>query len=204
MALEDQIEKLHQAIVDLRAVIERQVSDIAGTLQGAESPHTPAPQRPTAAESLGAAKGALESPDRDADGLPWDERIHSSSKARNADGRWKAKRGVPADVVERVRAELRGGAGQTTGQVTGSAPVPAPAASQTPFTSQGPATTATGPSFDEVKVRAASCARVLGVNAGKITQLLSRFGVDRLSSLAPEFYGKFVDGLARLEQGGEP
>lgn len=204
MALEDQIEKLHQAIMDLRAVIERQVSGIAGVLQGAEAPfQRPEAQPQQAIADVGAA-AASALLDRDADGLPWDERIHSSSKARNADGRWKAKRGVPADVVERVRAELRGGAGQTTGPVTGSAPVPAPAASQAPFTSQGPATTATGPSFDEVKVRAASCARVLGVNAGKITQLLSRFGVDRLSSLAPEFYGEFVDGLARLEQGGAP
>lgn len=204
MALEDQIEKLHQAIVDLRAVIERQVSGIAGTLQGAESPlqRLETPLQQAIADVGATATSAL--PDRDADGLPWDERIHSSSKARNADGRWKAKRGVPADVVERVRAELRGGAGQTTGQAAGSAPAPAPAAPQTPFTPQGPATAAIGPSFDEVKVRAASCARTLGVNAGKITQLLSRFGVDRLSSLAPEFYGEFVDGLARLEQGGAP
>lgn len=200
MALEDQIEKLHQAIMDLRAVIERQVSGIAGTLQGAEAPlQRPEAQPQQAIADVGAA-AASALPDRDADGLPWDERIHSSSKARNADGRWKAKRGVPADVVERVRAELRGGAGQTTGP----APTPAPATPQTPFTPQGPAIPASGPSFDEVKVRAASCARVLGVNAGKITQLLSRFGVDRLSSLAPEFYGEFVDGLARLEQGGAP
>ena len=44
----------------------------------------------------------------DADGLPWDERIHAGTKRKNADGRWTAKRGVnDAAFVARVIAELR-------------------------------------------------------------------------------------------------
>lgn len=45
--------------------------------------------------------------DVDAKGLPWDHRIHASSKAKNADGSWRAKRGVDAALVASVEDELR-------------------------------------------------------------------------------------------------
>lgn len=44
----------------------------------------------------------------DSRGLPWDGRIHASSKVRNADGSWRAKRGLnDGALVARVEAELR-------------------------------------------------------------------------------------------------
>ena len=46
-------------------------------------------------------------PDRDGEGLPWDRRIHSSSKAINADGRWRIARNVAPELIESVKAELR-------------------------------------------------------------------------------------------------
>lgn len=46
-------------------------------------------------------------PDVDANGLPWDERIHASTKAVNNDGSWKKRRGVAAATVTAVEAELR-------------------------------------------------------------------------------------------------
>lgn len=46
-------------------------------------------------------------PERDANGLPWDERIHSGTKALNADGTWRTKRGVDKALVAEVEAELR-------------------------------------------------------------------------------------------------
>jgi hypothetical protein len=45
--------------------------------------------------------------DVDKDGLPWDARIHAESKAKNADGSWRAKRKVDPAVVTAVTAELR-------------------------------------------------------------------------------------------------
>ena len=45
--------------------------------------------------------------DRDADGLPWDERIHASTKGRNADGTWKKRRNVNAEYKKLVEQELR-------------------------------------------------------------------------------------------------
>jgi len=46
----------------------------------------------------------------DSAGYPWDERIHSSSQAINADGTWRLKRGVDLVLVTQVREELRGAA----------------------------------------------------------------------------------------------
>lgn len=44
----------------------------------------------------------------DSAGLPWDARIHASTRTKlKADGRWKQKRGVDVAIVEAVEAELR-------------------------------------------------------------------------------------------------
>ena len=37
--------------------------------------------------------------------LPWDERIHSAGKTLNANGTWRQKRGVDADLVAAVEQE---------------------------------------------------------------------------------------------------
>lgn len=49
------------------------------------------------------AKGTTE---LDASGMPWDERIHASTKAKKDDGTWRMKRGVDAKLVEVVTQEL--------------------------------------------------------------------------------------------------
>lgn len=54
----------------------------------------------TSAEDAGA-------PDFDSSGLPWDERIHASSRATISDGTWKKKRGVSPEEVAAVEVELR-------------------------------------------------------------------------------------------------
>jgi len=62
-------------------------------------PPTPTPQPASAAtDDTGAT---------DADGLPWDARIHSSGRDKNSDGRWRKRRGVEETVVTAVTAELR-------------------------------------------------------------------------------------------------
>lgn len=47
-------------------------------------------------------------PGVDSSGLPWDARIHSDSRAVNADGTWRKKRGVADELVAAVTAELKG------------------------------------------------------------------------------------------------
>jgi len=44
----------------------------------------------------------------DARGMPWDDRIHASTKSKLANGNWKNKRGVDRDLLESVEAELLG------------------------------------------------------------------------------------------------
>lgn len=70
----------------------------------------PAPPPPAQVSQLGpvlvipapAATATL-----DKSGLPWDGRIHASSKAMNANGTWRGKRGVLPAVIASVEAELR-------------------------------------------------------------------------------------------------
>lgn len=63
----------------------------------------------TSEESIAAVEAAVDpqdAPEFDARGLPWDERIHASSKATNADGSWRNKRGVDKDLLAAVEDEL--------------------------------------------------------------------------------------------------
>ena len=43
----------------------------------------------------------------DSEGLPWDERIHSSSKKKKADGTWTRVRGIQDAQFEEVKNELK-------------------------------------------------------------------------------------------------
>ncbi len=43
----------------------------------------------------------------DSKGLPWDARIHASTKGTNADGAWKRRKNTPDEVTAAVEAELR-------------------------------------------------------------------------------------------------
>jgi hypothetical protein len=45
---------------------------------------------------------------RDKDGLPWDERIHSSSKEINQDGTWRRRRKINDEYYNEIAAELNG------------------------------------------------------------------------------------------------
>lgn len=49
----------------------------------------------------------------DADGLPWDERIHAGSKTKTAKGVWKKRRGVQPVTITEVEAELRNAPAET-------------------------------------------------------------------------------------------
>jgi hypothetical protein len=62
----------------------------------------------------------------DKEGLPWDARIHASSKAQNADGTWRLKRGLAKDHLDKVTGELR----QVMAIPAGPQLVPAPPAQQ--------------------------------------------------------------------------
>jgi hypothetical protein len=53
----------------------------------------------------------------DAEGIPWDDRIHASSKAKVKDGTWRTKRGVEDATIYEVKKELRARVGAVAAPV---------------------------------------------------------------------------------------
>lgn len=43
----------------------------------------------------------------DVNGMPWDKRIHASSKSINKDGSWRYQRGVDKETIVKIEAQLR-------------------------------------------------------------------------------------------------
>ena len=228
MSLENAIRELTDEIRNLQAALQQRGDAITALNAAADESEVvyiteaPAPSAPTTVTRPGLPTAAKEmlglvdaGTDHDADDLPWDDRIHSGAKSKNANGTWKLKRGVSKDLVRHVRGEL------FAKQVAPSAPAPvqqtAPAPTQSPDQGhqvfapvqqqQPPATAPTqaepAMAYADVQARAADVSRILGAQAMKIQDLLSRFGVARLSSLQPGQYPAFVDGLNRLANGGE-
>lgn len=69
--------------------------------------------------------------DFDKEGLPWDERIHSSNHKLTAQGVWMRRRGVSDEVYNAVKAELLG-KWEAAEPVTEDAPIPAPVQAPAP------------------------------------------------------------------------
>lgn len=57
---------------------------------------------PSAATAPTAAPGTVE---RDSAGMPYDSRIHAATRTKNADGTWRALRGVDKTLKDRIEAE---------------------------------------------------------------------------------------------------
>lgn len=81
------------------AVSERTGSRPAGTAQTSDGP--------TESTDL---------PQADSNGLPWDDRIHSTPATVNADGSWRKRRGVTDEAFAAISAELKGTARPTAAQ----------------------------------------------------------------------------------------
>lgn len=103
-------------------------------------PPASAPPAPTDANEMshaqtGAAPGhPAPGVELDKNGLPWDERIHASTKVKNADDSWRLRRGVAPATVDEVVAELRARGyvqpGSVSVQIVGREAPPPPAAEQ--------------------------------------------------------------------------
>lgn len=83
------------------------------------------------AEGLQALQG-VES-DIDEEGLPWDERIHSSNRKKTAKGVWARRRNITDGLYEQVKAELLGSAEQVVvPDFLAAQTVPTPPAAEVP------------------------------------------------------------------------
>lgn len=98
------------AVVQAAPLVPATPPAVVPTAQPASTPLS-------AATAPTAVPGTVE---RDSTGLPWDARIHASTKTKTKEGVWTAKRNVPDDLRAQVVADLRG--------------LPAPAAAVAPVT----------------------------------------------------------------------
>lgn len=150
--------------VQIEAKPQGMVMPVVGAMVspgGAPTPQMPAMGMPTAApndeDEDDGDTGAPVTGDVDAEGVRWDERIHSGGKAVTAKGVWKKKRGVSDDLVAQVVAEQRGGSAvtQQPAPVMPAMPQMAPVPSAAPVGSGMPGMPAAapaapaGPSFPE-------------------------------------------------------
>jgi len=160
---------------------------------GASSPApAPAPVPP-------AANGS--SVELDADGLPWDSRIHSDATVRKAaTGKWKTRKNLAAGYKEQIEAELRavmGAPTATTGSV--SAPAPAPAAPSAPAAPTPPSATAAAPAAPGAMTFADFTRYLVSnkIDQGKVMVQVQKVGLTSIPDLAkrPDLIPAVVEGL---------
>ena len=110
--------------------------DMADALMAAESarvanvPAPPAPAPAPAAPEGAAITYPVKLPNGtevDAEGLPWDKRIHSESKGLLKSGAWKLRRNIDEAVVAFVKNELRQAMSAPPAIPVAHSPAPAPA-----------------------------------------------------------------------------
>lgn len=94
--------------------------------------------------------GAAPAPtgERDKDGIPWDERIHSGTKEKTQQGVWKRRRNTPDATFDAVMTELRAAnTSRTMEAAAGIVPPPPPASNvpAPPTTSPAPSPTPAAP-----------------------------------------------------------
>jgi hypothetical protein len=97
-----------EAAVDPLAGVAFPVDAETSTTVPAAPPVT-SPMPPSAPLSAPPPPTAVATPppvELDVRGIPWDDRIHSGGRAKNKDGTWRNKRGVPGMTVEAVEKDL--------------------------------------------------------------------------------------------------
>lgn len=132
--------------------LPRTLADAPSTSTGTGTPVAPAmPSAPSGATPMPTAPGPMSGTEDegedddgtpagdgsglDSNGLPWDERIHSSSKKRGQDGTWNKRRGGPKGAeLAAIEAELRAALQQQPGDpaAANGAPMPTAAPSAPP------------------------------------------------------------------------
>jgi hypothetical protein len=119
-------------------------SGSAGAAETVAAPVEPAPAGGSAPVAVAPERGDL-----DADGIPWDARIHSEGKAKTKDKKWRLKRGVSDDVRATIVAELKAAMGAPAAvppaPAAGVEPVAAPPPPPVPVTPAPPAEPAPSP-----------------------------------------------------------
>jgi hypothetical protein len=140
-------------------------------------------------------------PERDSDGIPWDERIHASTKTRTQAGTWTRRRNTPDATFDAVMAELRGA--NTARTMEAAAPlvqpeptaadafapaVPAPpvAAAPTPPPAPAPApapATGSAPTFVQLMQKITAAQQAGKLDKAKLDEALGQCGLEGVAKL---------------------
>ena len=125
--------------------------------------------------------------DVDVTGIPWDGRIHASSRAKIADGKWRTKRGVTDAQVATVQAELM----NTWGSPNAPTPTPTPTPTPPP-----PPATGVDPFLTLMKGVTAQF-NTGAVTLERINEVLAPLGIPAMPALAkrPDLIPQVADAL---------
>ncbi len=159
----------------------------------ASAPPVPVPVAPVASVPPVPAAPTASAPgvELDAEGLPWDARIHAKSSTgpggvKNADGTWRAKRGVNDDaLVAQVKAELRAAMGAPAASAPLAPVVPAapPAAVPVPPAPVGPEEITTFPQIMK-KISGLRVGQFPAMSQDELSGILTQAGLPSLPTLA--------------------
>lgn len=163
--------------------------DLAAAFGGSNSaPLAPTPGTPPAPPS-GAPTVGASTLDLDSDGLPWNDKIHSSNKKKTADtGRWMRRRNVPDNVFDAQVAMLRA-AVSVPGNVQAAPPPPPPGL--TPTAVPLPAITPGAAVSDAVTLPMLLPRITSAMAAGQLT-------ADTAGAIAMELSGGKINNVAML------
>lgn len=169
------------------------VAGDAGNAAGVVAGQAGSPSAGTTAP-VPSPSGATAGVELDADGLPWDNRIHASgeggAKPKNKDGRWRSKRGLnDGALVARVQAELRA----TMAAGTPAAQPPSPPAQPPAMPPQPPAPPvqppAAGPqpaptTFEQLMPRITAAVMAQTLPQGALLQAVTAYALPNIPALA--------------------
>lgn len=147
----------------------------------------------------------------DANGLPWDARIHSGSKGKNQDGSWKSLRNVDKSIVPGIEAELRarmaGGISSPVETQSNDAPPPPPPVEQQQEIPPPPPpleTAAQAPADNPDLLKQQAFKRLSSLTPEQRTEALGLVGLgtpaDFLKEVKvrPELAGELIDAIVAL------
>lgn len=194
--------------VQIEAKPQGMVMPVVGAMVspgGAPTPQMPAMGMPTAApndeDEDDGDTGAPVTGDTDAEGVRWDERIHSGGKAVTGKGVWKKKRGVSDELVAQVIAEQRG-TPAPMGMPAMPQMAPVPSAPPVGMGMPGmPAAAPAGPSFPEFMQTLSGQMQANKISTEQVQWAAGQLGLSAITDLGtqPE---KIGEAIALFQQYG--
>jgi hypothetical protein len=178
-------------------------SDLVG------EPVIPSPPTHAVIEKVVPAREAIENHtntdnivELDTDDCPWDARIHSKGRTKNADGRWKRKKMISDELYETVRKELLSVPAAPTSPEPSTIPKPPSTSTQEPVVdgSSQDGTSASGAvAFPDILLKVKEGIQAGTVQPAAISDWLDTKGVEGgipMLSNRPELYNEFMEAFS--------